>query len=81
MARGSRYPDDRDGPHGYLERYCSSCDEWWPASDEFFYEGSRAGRGATRMRCCIACYAERYGSKKEASRKAKAAGAGGRAAS
>lgn len=81
MAKGSKYPDDRDGPHGYVERYCPLCDEWWPANEEFFYAESRTGRRATRMRCCIACCAERYGPTREANRKAKAAAAEGRAVS
>lgn len=47
----------RDGPDG-AEKYCSSCEEWWPADLEFFY---RDPSGAGRLfHCCKACYVERF---------------------
>ena len=38
-----------------LERYCSKCEEFWPADTEFFWT---APSNATGLHCyCKACYA------------------------
>ncbi len=44
---------------GNLERFCSDCEEWWPADREFFYRQSRRGGRAPLHTYCIACYLER----------------------
>lgn len=44
-----RYDDDGD-----LERRCSKCGEWWPASREFFYSCGRKGLHSW----CKACVQE-----------------------
>lgn len=54
----SRYPYDCEMWGGILCRYCARCQEWWPATAEFFFRKSLA-RGGALMRECVACYSER----------------------
>jgi len=49
-----RSPRLRQGETG-LEKYCSHCDEWWPADHEFFSPGQTAGG---LYNYCKACAAE-----------------------
>jgi RNase P subunit RPR2 len=46
---------ERINEDGEKEKYCPSCDEWWPADKEFFFSG---GHGDLMARC-KACYLER----------------------
>ena len=41
-----------DGP----EKFCTRCNEWWPADLEFFYSDPDAALGL--FYCCKACYRE-----------------------
>jgi RNase P subunit RPR2 len=38
-----------------LEKYCSGCQEWWPADTEFFYSAGDGKLG----NICKACYLEK----------------------
>jgi hypothetical protein len=53
LAMGA-YRYDADGD---LEKRCSTCGDYWPADNEFFYadRGDPDGTGGT----CKACYLER----------------------
>ena len=38
------------------EKFCSRCQDWWPADREFFY--SNPGKVANLADWCKACYAD-----------------------
>jgi hypothetical protein len=38
------------------EKFCTRCDEWWPADKEFFYADLSDATGL--FYCCKACYQE-----------------------
>ncbi|MGA0610525.1 hypothetical protein [Caldimonas sp. KR1-144] len=38
------------------EKYCTRCNEWWPADGEFFYSDPTGLAGL--FYCCKACYQE-----------------------
>ena len=38
-----------------MERYCPDCDEWWPATREFFYTKGRKDNPKLHS-YCKACY-------------------------
>lgn len=49
------------------EKLCSSCDEGWPADEEFFFREKRQADGLSRV--CKACYNERPSMLKRRQRK------------
>lgn len=40
-----------------IEKFCSKCDEWWPADREFFFGDPKGAAGL--FYCCKACYREK----------------------
>lgn len=38
------------------EKYCIRCDDWWPATPEYFFRAA-AGEGGL-FYCCKACFAD-----------------------
>jgi hypothetical protein len=49
-----REPKEKDDPELGRVRYCQKCDEWWPATREFFYS-----RGGHKLHSwCRACCQE-----------------------
>ncbi len=44
---------ERVSEDGSLERYCSKCQDWWPADREFFYT---TGSKKKLHSWCKACY-------------------------
>lgn len=50
-------PKQRRSEEGWVERQCSKCHEWWPATREFFY--SSGHRRARKLHSwCKACVLE-----------------------
>lgn len=52
LPRGQRLRETEDGP----DKLCARCDEWWPATPEFFFRNRIAEGGLAY--CCKACFAE-----------------------
>lgn len=50
---------------GEMERYCPDCDEWWPATREFFYPTGKKGSGRLHS-YCKACYEVRRNRRRRA---------------
>lgn len=44
------------------ERFCSGCNEWWPATRDFFYRAGGPESGLAYQ--CKACYLEKKYAKK-----------------
>ncbi len=51
-----------------LERQCTKCHDWWPATREFFYATGRADHPKLHS-WCKACYEEGRKDKRAASRR------------
>lgn len=47
-------PKLRCSDEGELEKFCRQCQEWWPATDEFFYRSARSGNFRSPCKACIA---------------------------
>lgn len=48
----------RAAAYGGLEKWCSKCDDWWPATRDFFH-GDPGGVHRLSY-CCKACYQAMY---------------------
>ena len=53
---------------GEMERHCPDCDEWWPATREFFYTTGAKDGGTKLHSYCKACYEERRKRRRSAKR-------------
>lgn len=57
-------PKQRRSDYDVIERQCSRCHEWWPATKEFFYSSGPFSSGLHSM--CRACYLERLAARRAA---------------
>lgn len=39
-----------------VEKYCVRCDDWWPATPEYFFRAAHGEGGL--FYCCKACFAD-----------------------
>jgi hypothetical protein len=51
---------------GEREHLCTCCNEWWPATSEFFFQDSKSGSGL--MAQCKACIMDKKNAKRKQQR-------------
>lgn len=56
-------PKQRRSEEGWIERQCSRCKEWWPATRDFFYSSGTDSAKLHSM--CRACYLERLAERRK----------------